>query len=142
MKLIVHELEAGGLEQIITPDKNTNVEAIRPHLVRYGHPVGTLKLELYDESAALVATSSSVTIDDIGSMDYFHGYVLFPINVAMKRDQAYTLKLVAEDGYTFDESAYVGWVNGHDLAKYPINGTPASHFNYPIDYEVWARTNK
>lgn len=142
MTLIIHELKAAGLTQTVTPERNTIVTAIRPHIYRHLAPTGSLKLELYDDSDVLVAESENVEIPDIGTMDYFHGYVRFYINAYLKKDVEYTIKLVGEDGYTFNESAFCGWANGFDLAKYPITTTPTNSMQYPLDLEIWERTEK
>jgi hypothetical protein len=142
LKLLVHELEAVALEQAIIPQKNTIVEAIRPHIYRHNFATGSLKLQIHNAADELVAESESINIADIATMDYFHGYVRFYINAYLKKDEEYTLSLVGEGGYTFAEGAYIGWVNGHDLAKYPISEAPASHYNYPLDYEIWERTER
>lgn len=142
MKLIIHELTDTGLEQVIVPEKNTIVEAIRPHIYRHNFADGNLKLIIQNADAELVAESDPVNIADIGSMNYFHGHVRFDIDAYLEGGEEYTVILVGENGYDFNESAYVGWVNGHDLATYPINGTPNSHYNYPLDLQVWERTAK
>jgi hypothetical protein len=105
------------------------------------NPSGTLKVQIYN-GVSLVAESATVNIADIGSMDYFHGYVRFYVDAYLAKDTTYTIKLVGGGGYTFDEAAYCGWVNGHDLGKYGLIGTPASHCHYPMDLEVWERTVK
>ncbi len=142
MKLIVHELEASPLNQVIVPSRYTIVEAVRPHLVLYNNPTGTLTLSILDDTALVIATSAVVNIADIATLAYFHGYVKFDINAYLAKDREYTLRLSGSGGYSFSESAYVGWVNGHDLAKYPTITVPAGHFHYPLDYEVWERTAK
>lgn len=142
MKIIVHELTGSGLEQVVVPGRHTIVEAIRPHLYRHNFATGSLKIRIYDSGSNLVAESAAVDIADIGTMDYFHGYVRFLINAYLAKDAEYTIKLVGTDGYSFDEAAYIGWVNGHDLGKYASTSTPASDYHEPFDLEIWERTVK
>lgn len=141
MKLVVHEL-VGSLDQEMRPRKNTIVEAIRPHIYRHAFAAGSLKLQILDDSSAVIAESENVAIANIGSAQFFHGYVRFYVNAYLKKGETYTVRLIGEDGYAFSESAYCGWVNGYDLGKYPALITPDSHFNYPLDFEVWERTVK
>lgn len=141
MKLVVAELTSSGLEQIVVPSKNTIVEAIRPHIYRHNFAAGSLKLSIYDSLNNLVAESDPVAISSIQSLAYFHGYVRFNINAYLKRDQEYRIKLTGT-GYTFSESAYIGWCNGFDLGKYDPITTPISDFAAPFDLEIWERTEK
>jgi hypothetical protein len=141
MKLVVQELNASPITQVITPSRHVLIEAIRPHIYRHNLPAGTVKLQIHDDAAVLVAESEAITITNIGTLAFFHGYQRFYIDAWLAKDQDYTLSLVGT-GYSFSESAYVGWVNGHDLAKYPLVGTPASHLQYPYDFEIWERTTK
>lgn len=140
MKLVVHELQATELSQSYTPERNVIVHAIRPHLYKHNAPAGTLKLQIYN-GVTLVGESDPVTIASISTANYFHGYVRFDLSCGLKRDTAYTFKLVGS-GYTFSESAYVGWCGGFDLGKYPATYTPESLLKYPLDLEVWERKAK
>ncbi len=139
MKIIVHELEASAIEQRLTPSKNTIVEALRPHIYRHNFPTGSLKLQILDMSDTLVGESENVDISDIGSENFFHGYVRFLINAYLAKDTTYKFQLVGEDGYTFDESAYCGWCNAYDLAKYPTPTTPLNSLHHSLDIEIWER---
>ncbi len=142
MKLIVHELEAAGISQEVTATANVIVRAIRPHIYRHNMPAGKLKIEIYDSGNTLISTSESLDISNIGSADFFHGYVRFYVDAYLSKDQTYTFELVGHDGYSFSESSYIGWCNGFDLAKYPASTTPANKFSYPLDFEVWELTSK
>ncbi len=139
MKLIVHELDAVEVAQVLTPEKNTIVEAVRPHIYRHNFPSGSLKMQIYDESDVLVAQSELVDIADIGTQAFFHGYVRFLIDAYLTEGEPYKFKLVGAGGYSFSEPAYCGWCNGFDLVKYDIDGTPLSPLHYPLDLEIWER---
>jgi hypothetical protein len=144
MKLIIQELDA-PVVQAVTPDRNLNVVAIRPHIYRHNFPNGSLKIQVLDESDSVLAESESVDIVEIGGqtpLSFAHGYLRFDVNVSLRKDTEYKFKLMSGDGYSFSEGAYCGWVNGLDLAKYPVNGTPDGHFQHPFDYEVWERKVK
>jgi hypothetical protein len=142
MKLIVHELEVDGVEQKLTATKNVIVEAVRPHLYRHNFPTGSLKVEIYTLADVLVAESENVDIADIGSEAFFHGYVRFFINAYLEKDTTYKFKLVGDDGYSFDESAYCGWCNSYDLEKYGKAYSPINSLRFPLDIEIWERKNR
>jgi hypothetical protein len=138
MKLIVHELEASGLVQELTATKTTNIYAVRPHIYRHNFPTGSLKMQILDTSDNLIGESAEVTIASIGSADFFHGYVRFLFSCGVTKDTSYKFKLVSTGGYSFNESAYIGWCNGYDLGKYDTTYT-TSIINTPLDLEVWER---
>lgn len=142
MKLVVHELEADGVEQKMTATKNVILEAIRPHLYRHNFPVGSLKMQILTLDDDLVAESETIDIADIGSMAFFHGYVRFFISAYLGEGVTYKFKLVGGDGYSFDESSYCGWCNSFDLEKYPKAYTPVNSLYYPLDLELWERKNR
>jgi hypothetical protein len=146
MKMLVQELSNTALDQAVTVDRNIIVKAIRPHLYRHNFPTGSLKIQILDSGASVIAESEVIAISDIKltatPVAFLHGYVRFYINAYLKKGEQYTIRLIGQDGYTFNESAYCGWVNGFDLAKYPLTSVPASHYNYPFDFEVWERTEK
>jgi hypothetical protein len=141
MKLAVQELDT-SLEQDVTPSRNTIVVAIRPHLYRHNFASGGLKLQILDESDTLVSESGEIQIEDIGTSDFFHGYVRFYINAYLERDTKYTVKMLPTGSYSFDESAYIGWANSFDLAKYSPTTLPFNVAEYPLDLEIWHRKEK
>ena len=143
MKLVVIELGASPISQKLnTGTKPVFVEAIRPHLYRHNFAAGTLQMLVYDSTGTtLVASSQTLNISALDSgFAYSHGYYTFNVNVGLAANTTYTFQLVGAGGYTFSESAYVGWVNGLDLGKYPATTTPTDAFHYPLDIEVWNRS--
>lgn len=142
MKLIIEELKAVPILQKVTPSKNTIIEAIRPHIYRHNFASGSMKLQILDSISTVIAESEKININAIGTMAFYHGYVRFYIDAYLKQYEHYTIQLLGDDGYTFDESAYCGWANGFDLEKYPMSPAPAGDVYYPFDLEIWERTEK
>lgn len=143
MKLVVHELKAEGLHQVLRSDKRVIVEAVRPHLYRHNVPAGSVRMQIYS-GEDLVAESNAVDISTIGSLAYFHGYVTFYINAYLDKDVDYTFSLYSDgiDGYTFSEPAYVGWCVGFDLGHYDATYVMASNLDSPLDLEIWSRSER
>ena len=142
MTLAVQELVAGVplAQTLVTPPKNVFVEVLRPHLVRYGSPAGTLQMLVLDSTNTQIAASNVLTISSLApTFGYAHGYWEFDVNAGLKANQSYTFKLVSGGGYSFSESAYVGWVNGCDLGKYSPTTAPPNLLQWPLDIEVWHR---
>jgi hypothetical protein len=142
VKIHLHELEASGLVQALVPEKNLMLEAVRPHLYRHNWPTGSLKVQVLDSDDNVLAESASVDIEDIGSQNFFHGYVRFLVNVGLVKDETYKFKIVGEDGYSFDESAYIGVCTDYDLRKYEPQETPAGGIYAPLDLELWVRSTR
>lgn len=140
MKLVVHELQS-SLTQKVVPTRDVFVAAIRPHIYRHNFASGSLKVQVTDDSDVLIIESDELQIEDIGTEDYFHGYVSFLVNVGLQKDVTYKIKLVGT-GYTFSESDYIGWCNGFDLGKYEATYDPVALVRYPFDYEIWERKSK
>lgn len=143
MNLIVHELGAYGLatltQRLTTPaDRDVRVGALRPHLLKFLAPAGSLYMEIRKTDTTLISTSSVVTIAAItaDTGNYFHGYVAFPIYCTLARDTSYDF-ILASTGYTFAEAAWIGWCNDFDLQKYDRDYTPANFEDCPLDIEVW-----
>lgn len=140
MKLIVNELKAATpTYQSITVNKNSLLVAVRPHLYIHSNPSGSLKIQILDSNDELITESETLIISDITTSSYFHGYVRFYVNLYLKKDVEYKIKL-ASTGYTYSKTSYVGWCNGFDLNKYEMDYTPVNLFTYPLDVEFWTRT--
>jgi hypothetical protein len=137
MKLVVHELVT-ELKQKITATVDQNVYSIRPHLYKNLAPAGSLTIEVRDENDLLIAESSSLSIGSIPSGNYYHGYVEFMIDCQMKANTDYYVALVP-NGYTFSDSAFIGWCNDFDLSKYASDDVLAIGANAPLDMEIWAK---
>jgi len=142
--LIVHELEDFGnntVFQEITPTKNINLAAIRPHLYLHNSPSGKLRVEIQDENGRLIKASSKQTITDLKTLGFAHGYWQFDIDTPLIKDIKYRIVMLASDGYTFAESAYAGVCKDWDDEKTTQSYSPNNQFDAPIDFELWERTS-
>lgn len=137
MKLLVVELKS-ELTQTIKPDRSEHIEAIRIHLYKHQEVTGNIYLELRDENNFLITQSELIPISSIESDGYFHGQVRFNINAHLKELTEYRLVL-CHSGYTFDESAYVGWCLDYDFNTYPKDYFVDSPLKSSFDYEIWSR---
>lgn len=141
MNLLVHELVTSLSQRQTTPtDKDVFIEALRPHLVKYGSPAGSLYMEVRTTGGTLVATSETVTIAAItaASGAYFHGNVRFYTYCSLPKNTSYDFYLKST-GYTYAESAWIGWCNDFDLKKYEYGYTPVNYEDCPLNFEDWGR---
>ena len=138
MQLVVHELQVLGVKQLVTATKNDSIVAVRPHLLKFGSPAGSLKLQLLDANSKIISESVSITIASISSQAYFHGYVTFDFAFNVMAGQNYYIKLLGV-GYTFSEGDYIGWCNDYDLRKYDATYIKNNGFYAALDVEFWDR---
>lgn len=135
--LLVHEMRDVVYQEITVKHLNMDVEAIRPHLYIHNKPSGTVQVQIRDLNDKKVAVSNTLTIADLTTLNYCHGYFKFDIRAALRATEVYRIALITGGGYSFSESAYLGWCNGWDsrpgFASYALPlGTRA-----PLDFEVW-----
>lgn len=142
MKVVTAELKADGLTQSITPSKNLFCIALRPYLVKYGSPAGTLKVQVLSDADVLLAESDTMDCVDISEADYFHGFIRFYVSIGLTKDVTYKIKLVGEDGYSFSDSDYIGWGNTFESGPYAHDYLATNSFYKPLKLEVWHRKTK
>lgn len=145
MTLIVYELITTVYQEILVGSHDIQLAACRPHLLRFGNPAGSLQMKILDVNGNYIASSDSVAISAIGSYDssgslvasnYWHGYIRFLLTTQLKKATKYRLQLLSS-GYTFSESAYIGWCNDFDLRKVQPTFSPSSGTAAPLDLELW-----
>lgn len=142
MKLIVNELGLSNdnelFQEITVGDHSRFVTNIRPHLYRHNSPAGSLRMEVRDLNDQVAATSDIVAISSIDpGNDFFHGEIRFSLDFGFQAGASYRVYLVGVSGYTFSESAYIGWCRDFDLRKYPVDYTPATGMNSALLMELW-----
>lgn len=136
MKLFVQEVRTSLSQTITVGTSNIQVSAIRPHLIRWLAPAGTLTVQIWDANGNLVESSAAQSIASLGIGNYWHGYQRFYLNSMLRAGGVYKIAVVSS-GYTFSESAYFGWVNDFDLRKVPATFTPSAGAAAAFDLELW-----
>lgn len=142
MKLLVHELKT-ELSQLITVGaESIKVVAIRPHLYRHNTAGGSLRVQIEDASGNVIALSETIAISAMpAAQAYWHGYLRFYIKAHLRAGATYRISLVPLSGYSFNESAYIGWCNDYDLRKVPALYTPNAGGAAALDFELWTLQN-
>lgn len=136
MKLALIELKSSLSQQITTGIRPIHLYAIRPHLYRHQSPAGSLTLQIQDASGGLIASSDTVAISAIGSGTYWHGDQRFLISADLEPGTIYRVALVSS-GYSFSESAYIGWNTDFDLRKVSAGFTPNVGMSAALLMEIW-----
>ncbi len=139
MRLLVDELETSLYQEIQTKHQHMMIGAIRPHLLIFnktGLGAGTLKMQIQDTRGRVIATSETLNIASLSTLDYAHKYYRFYIDAGLRANTTYRIALVAGGGYSFSESAYVGWCNGWEFRQ-NANYSPSDGVNAPKDFELW-----
>lgn len=138
MRILVHELNVATVRQKITPTENLLVYAMRPYLFRWLAPAGTVFLRVTDADGRKIKDSEAITISSIGTGNYWHGYQKFLIDVALKADESYYVKLMSS-GYTYGALAYVGWVSSHSLNNaFASSYSGANGQTAPLGLQLWS----
>ena len=147
MKLIVKELKDPLDQELQTPDKPMFLYAIRPHLYRHNFPAGSLTVQILDTNKKLVGESETLNISEIDMDDgsapnnFYHGYVRFLIDTPLQSNTIYWIRL-NYTGYSFSESAYIGWCTDWEHRKYDADYTANSGFGGALDMEIWTRVRR
>ena len=141
MKLVVYELDSPVVQEITIGDHAIQVDAIRPWLYKHTTPAGSLKIQIKSSVDVLLFESEEIAISAITSAtgNYFHGPVRFYIDAALQANTNYKIVLVGAAGYSFNESAYVGWCNGYDMKFIANDYTPAGPLTDALMLELWGK---
>jgi hypothetical protein len=140
MRLFVFDLQTSGtLRQQITPTRNIDMVAIRPHIYKSLSPGGTLTINIEDQHFNTLKSSNAVTISTISAENYFHGVVRFDIEYPLRKGLTYNVTLTAGGGYTFSASDNIAWVNDYDLRKVPTSYSNDTGFGGALLMEIWER---
>lgn len=142
--LVVEELQTTlSQEFTISRSKRYHISGLKMYLVMYNAPSGTFTATI--KSGATTIASKSFTSGDIQSDlstsdSYAHVWkaLVFDNNVILDKG-TYTLEL-SSSGYTFSESAYMGWVKEHDQIFFGTDYTVNNIWEYPLSFYLLDET--
>lgn len=148
MEKAVHELIT-TLDQQITFDEITHIERIRPWLVLYDNPTGSVKLSIMDSSATTTYAYKTQSVADMISAgdatvatQYNHGLISFIFDsVVHLQPGDYIVRLEASTGYTFASSKFIGWVSDSDDPIGELGYTSTGGLTTPLTMEIYSYNN-
>ncbi len=143
MKLHVHELVTELRQVMKTPDRVTNIVAVRPHLYVHKQSLFTAEKVILsiENDRGLVAESEPVLVSDIPG-EFFHGLIRFSLKAQLAANSVYSLVLKAQD-YEFSETNWVGWCTDFDFKTYPADyDFSEALLLAPLRYEMWAKAQR
>lgn len=136
MKLLIHELISALWQEIEVGAKPIQIYAVRPHLYRHGWPAGSVQVQIADTSGRLIDSSAPVSLAQIGTGTYWHGYAEFRVSTALKENTKYRIGVVPSGLYAFSTDAYAAWVTDESLRK--VTASYALSERLPaLDMEIW-----
>lgn len=139
MKILVEELKT-TLTHTATAVRRMSIQALRPYIYKHLSPSGSFTLSLKQGGSTLGSatfTSADIeAIDGVTALNYFHGAykVEFTDPVIVNRGE-FEIEL-SHSGYTFAESAYLGWIREHERIINPFTSTGNDAEN-PLAVEIW-----
>ena len=141
MTLGLIELNSDNLKQEVRSTRAQHIAHIRPHVLKFDSPSGSIAMQIQDVNGKIIATSNFLTGAQISSATYFHGYIRFDINASLSSDTVYNISMRSTGGYSFAEANYFGWILEHnDFRKYqPKTGIDIDGMSSALDFEVWER---
>lgn len=142
MILIANELVSNSTplwtrQKITTRNTVVRLGAIRPHILKYGSPSGSLFMRIQNSSGVTLADSEVVTIASISAVAYWHGYLRFNCNYILAASTDYFIQLCSLGGYSYADAAYIAWCSAYNDPHYDRSYSPSSGFNSPLAMELW-----
>lgn len=142
--LVMDELRDYALVQHFTifDELRTHLKAVRLNLYIHNNPPGDLTLTVrknnIEVGSRTISISDMISSGEI-SNNFAHGYFLFHFDSTLMLEKGlHTLELTGENGYNFNESAYIGWIKGHDPQKINTQlDVPENPFENAFDYQLW-----
>ena len=139
--LVLDELKT-TLEQNITIDlkRRYDVAAIRPYIYMHNAPAGIFTLSIKTDTETLASqdfTSAEIKTDLSTSDNYAHIWKVIQFNdPVFLLDDDYILEL-SSSGYTFSESAYVGWIKEHESQFNDTSFTGLYDIDRPFSFQIF-----
>ena len=138
---IIEELKTTlGQDFTISLNRVYQMAGVSIGLVLFNDPAGTFTVSIKSGSATLESKSftAAQVISALESTDgYMWGRVSLEFDQPLKlRKGTYTIEL-SSSGYTFGESAYLGWIRPHENIWTRLTYTPTGDLNKPLDYRLF-----
>jgi hypothetical protein len=140
-KLVVEELKT-SLKQTFRTNTRLVLQAVRPHIYKHLSPAGDLTLNIIQDGKTVGTKTVTSAIIESGTdstpTNYYHGiYTLEFDNQVVVNEGEFEIELVGENGYSFSESAYFGWVKPHEDLYIETEYTPAGDDYNPFGVQLW-----
>lgn len=114
MRLAVLENGIDGQSQLFTVgNSDINMAGCMVHILKYGSPTGTMRLELLDADTDTL-TTADVLLSALPT-DYFHGLVRFDLKYQLRKNTNYYLNLNSAGGYSYGTNDFFGIVFADSL---------------------------
>lgn len=148
-QLVIDEVRSThSLTQDVTLKRHgrTRIKYIRLHLMGYNSPSGDLRLRVLKDATSRGSVTQSVSdietqVDaDLGTAHAFwHGFVRFEFDsvLVFNESDVIELELTGVNGYTFSESAYIGWRKEHEDYTNELADEDSGTFEKPFAYQLW-----
>ena len=124
----------------INLNRRYSIEGIRPYIYMHNAPAGTFTLSLKEGVTTLVSqTFDSAEIkSDLSTSDNFaHIWKRLVFSTPFQLSKGtYTLEL-SSSGYTFAESAYIGWIREYENVFNETSGTIDTLFDNPFSFQIF-----
>lgn len=129
--------DSSFLEQEILLHRYHALSGIKLQLYFYGLPAGTFNVNVY-KGADIVHTWSFTAAEAKAAFnvteEYFWGYLALKGDCFLD-EGGYAIDIETE-GYTFSESAWIGWVKNWQALDSNTVGTPSDFTAYPYTYKL------
>lgn len=115
------------------------MRGIRPQLIGFNDPTGTVYLEVRRHSDGfLIGNSDTVDLADVATLNYWHGYVAFDFEFGMQEDVEYRVTILPGT-YVYSASSYVAWAKDYGFQKYDTSYGAGGPGAAAFDMEMWIR---
>lgn len=103
-------------QRILVGSSEIQMAGVMVHVIKYGSPSGTMRLELLDASENRALTQADVAISSIPSGNYWHGMIRFDLAYSLRRNTNYYIAMTSTGGYSYGASDYFGVVLADSLS--------------------------
>lgn len=124
-------------KQPITCTRDGIIVHVRPHVLKFGTPVGNIKFQLFDSKGFLLNESAEIAAASVSATLYAHGNVKLDTDYPLKSGISYELGLAAGTGYVYSPTNHIGLVRANpDFRKVPKTYTFGRN---EFVFELWER---